>query len=231
MNDNIVDFTSRLQKMKIDAEKPVALQDYELPNTSILMDPALQLDILTQHAADRFLNGDMEANKIHRLLNCVKYVFEGLMPKFELKTNIITRMLPNQERTLTAYSVYCWGMSIDRMRSNAGDVVSEFRPSYQIEAQLMEFEEGTTIDRGTIYPEDWMEFTHEVDDAITKRTPRHFIKQMNSLVRINGGQGVLTDDGGYLVALPYGGQLGVMIALKLENPITLIPVEDRKKPE
>lgn len=228
MNDNIVDFTSRLQKMKIDAEKPVALEDYELPNTSILMDPALQLDILVQHAADRFLNTDMEANKIHRLLTAVQYVFHGLMPKFELKTNIITRKLPI-EKTLTAYSVYCWGMGMDRMRTDANEVATQFRPSYQIEAQLMEFEEDTVIDRGTIYPEDWMEFTFEADDVITKRTPRHFIKQMNSLVRINGGQGVLTDDGGYLIVLPYGGQLGVMIALKLEHPIVLMP-EDQRKP-
>lgn len=228
--DNIVDFTKHLQKMKINAEKPVALKDYELPNTAILMDPALQLDILVHHAAGRILDGDLEANKVHRLLTFMRYIFDGLMPKFDLKTNVVTRKLPGED-SLTSYSIYCWGMPMNRMRSNAGDVVNEFRPSYQLEAQLMEFEEGTTIDKGTIYPEDWMEFEFSVDDEITKRTPRHFIRQMNSLVRINGGQGVLTDDGGYLIALPYGGRLGVMIVLKIEHPIKLIPEDQRKKPE
>lgn len=230
MTDNIVDFTTRLQQMRIDAEKPKAIDDYQLPNTSILMDPALQLGILVQHTADRFLNGDLEANKIHRLLIFIQYIFDGLMPKFDLKTNVVVRKIPNED-SLTSYSVYCWGMPMERMRSNEGGVANEFRPSYQIEAQLMEFDEGTTIDKGTIYPEDWMEFEFSVDDEITKRTPRHFIKQMNSLVRINGGQGIVTDDGGYLIALPYGGRLGVMIVLKIEHSIKLIPKDQRKTPE
>lgn len=230
MNDNIVDFTTRLQQMKIDDETPKAIDDYQLPNTSILMDPALQLGILVQHTADRFLNGDLEANKIHRLMTVIQYIFDGLMPKFDLKTNVIVRKIPSED-SLTPYSVYCWGMPMGRMRSDEGEEDIEFRPSYQIEARHMEFDEDTIIDKGTIYPEDWMEFKFSVDDEITKRTPRHFIKQMNNLVRINGGQGTMTDDGGYLIALPYGGHIGVMVALKIEHPITLIPEDQRKKPE
>ncbi|MNF06339.1 hypothetical protein D3C80_2062710 [compost metagenome] len=64
---------------------------------------------------------------------------------------------------------------------------------------------------------------------MTKRLPRHFIKKMNSLVTINGGQGILTSDGEYMVVIPWGGTIGIVVALKLENPITLVPEEERKR--
>ncbi|MNC18896.1 hypothetical protein D3C76_866630 [compost metagenome] len=229
MDNKIVDFTSRLQKIKQTAENPVPLEDYNLSAQALIMDPALQIGVMVEFAASKYMNGNLEANKIHRLLECIRYIYDGFMPKFEFKTSVAVRQLPNED-SLTSYSVYCYGMSMDRMRTNAGDVVDEFRPSYRMEAQLMEFEEDFVIDKGTIYPDDWMEFDISVDDIMTKRTPRHFIRQMNHLVKINGGMGTLTSDG-YVIVLPYGGRLGVMIALVLENPITLIPEDQRKKPE
>ena len=225
MENNIFDFTKHLQQLKAASEKPIPLEGYALPNTSILMDPALQLDLLVMEAAGNFINGDLEANKIHRLLTLLKYIYEGFMPKFELKSNIVTRQLPG-EKSLTSYSVYAWAMMMERMRTEDPEATAPFRPSYQLELQLMEFDDDFVIDKGTIYPQEWMEFTFSDDEVITKRIPRHFIKKMNNLVRINGGQGVLTDDG-YLVVLPYGGKLGVMIALVLEHPITLLPEDQR----
>lgn len=231
MTDNIVDFTKRLQKIKADAAKPIAIDKYQLPNSSILMDPALQLDLLVQVAADSFISGDLEANKVHRLLTLIQFLYVGFSPQFDLKTCTVTRTLPEEERDLTSYSVYNWAMPMDRMRVNEGDIENHRKFSYQIEAQLVDIgDTDTVIDKGTIYPEDWMEFDIEPDAVITKRTARRFVKQMNELVRINGGQGILTDDG-YLVFLPYGGKLAMMVVLVLENPIKLIPEDQRKKPE
>ncbi|MNP64097.1 hypothetical protein D3C76_1595680 [compost metagenome] len=74
-----------------------------------------------------------------------------------------------------------------------------------------------------------MAFNISPEDCMTKRLPRHFIKKMNSLVTINGGQGILTSDGEYMVVIPWGGTIGIVVALKLENPITLVPEEERKR--
>lgn len=229
MNDNIVDFAQRVQLLREKDESPIPLEDYQLPNTDILMDPSMKLNILLQHTADRFMAGDMDAYKIHRLLSIMDHLFAGFMPAYDLKTTMVVRQLPT-ETAPTEFSVYSWGIGMERMMSR-DDEPMKFCPSYQMEAQLIEVEEGTVTKRGTIYPEDWMEFEFAEDDIITARTPRHFIRRMNDLVKINGGKGIVTQEGSYLVMLPYAPRLAYMVVLALENPITLIPVDQRKKPE
>lgn len=229
MDKNIVNFTQRLEAMKEAAEKPVPIEEYNLSVQSLIMDPALQISVMVEFAANKYMNGDLNANKVHRLLEVIRFIYNGFMPPFDLKTSIAVRKIPSEE-DLTSYSVYCYGMGMDRMRTNEGDILNEFRPSYRMEAQLIGFEDDFIIDKGTIYPEDWMEFDITVDDIMTKRTPKHFIRQMNQLVKINGGMGTLTSEG-YAMVLPYSGQYGIMVVLLLENPIKLIPEDQRKKPE
>ncbi|MNC15561.1 hypothetical protein D3C76_1006160 [compost metagenome] len=228
MDNNIVDFTTRFQLKKELAEKPVPLEGYQLPNSEILMDPSLKLNVLLQHSADKFLDGDMDAYKIHRLLSLMAHVYAGFVPTFDLKTSMVIRKLPT-EASPTDFSVYSWGIAMDRMLNRENEETPSFRPSYQLEAQLIEVDEGTVTKVGTIYPDEWMDFSFAEDDIITARTPKHFIRRMNDLVKINGGKGILTSEGGYLVALPYGGRLAYMIALVIENPIVLLP-EDQRKP-
>jgi len=227
MSDNVFDFAQRLQQLQAKAETPVPLEQYRLDAAALIMDPALQLDTMLTHAAGLFNEGDLDQRHIHRLLTVLKYVYEGVHPEFDLKTSIIPRMFPNEEGS-TRWSVYTWGMNMARMR-NDGVPTPGFHPSFQLEANITEFDEGSTIDKGTIYPEDWMVFDIAEEDCMTKRLPRHFVKKMNSLVTINGGCGVLADDGTYMVVLPWGGRLGLVLALALENPITLIPEEERKR--
>jgi hypothetical protein len=229
MDNNIVDFTHRFQMKKDLAEKPVPLEGYQLPNSEILMDPSLKLGILLQHTADKFLDGDMDAYKIHRLLTLMNHIYDGFVPTFDLKTSMVIRKLPTEESP-TDFSVYSWGIAMDRMINKDNSVAPGFRPSYQLEAQLIEVDEGTVTKVGTIYPDDWMEFEFAEDDIITQRTPKHFIRRMNDLVKTNGGKGIVTSEGSYLVALPYGGKLAYMIVLALENPIKLLPEDQRKKP-
>jgi len=230
MTNNIVDFTQHVQLLRANAEQPIPVEDYQLPNSDILMDPSLKLDILLRHASNRFLDGDMEAYKIHRLLDLMQFLYNGFIPTYDLTTAMVVRRLPN-ESPPTDYSVYSWGIALDRMINKADNTPMPFRPSYQLEAQLIEIEEGSVTKAGSIYPEDWMEFTFPEDDIITARTARHFVRRMNELIKINGGKASFLEGGWYVVEIPYGPRMAYMVALVLENPITLIPVEDRKKPE
>ncbi len=219
MNDNVVDFTKRLQQLHTETEHPVVIDEYRLDAAGLIMDPSLQLDTLLHRACGKFSNGELDQANIHRLLAILKYVYEGVLPAFNLKMNTIPRKYPNEEG-ITQWSVYTWGMDFDRMRAIDPKALA-FEPSYELEARVIEFDEATVIDKGTIYAVDRMIFDIGTDDCMTSRLPRHFISRMNSLVSINGGCGVLSDDGSYMVVLPWGGRLGLVVELALEKPITL----------
>lgn len=222
--DNVIDLATRLKHMEEQSEKAVPLPQYNLPNTALLMDPALQLDLLIGSAIDEFTNSVFEATHFHRMFTLLKYIFEGVCPMAETKTGFSGRQYP-VESGIAKHSVYCWGMSIGRI-SVDGDVSKNFRPSYQIQLHVEDFGPDFKIDEGTICPESWMQFDIGEDDIMTTRLPRHFVKKMNSLVRINGGQGRLHGDG-YLVVIPYGGTLALVVNLILENPIQLLPADQR----
>ena len=54
--DNVIDLGARLKHMEEQSEKAVPLPQYNLPNTAVLMDPALQLDLLIGSSIDEFTN-------------------------------------------------------------------------------------------------------------------------------------------------------------------------------
>lgn len=220
MSDNIIDLTKRIRDLQNRPEQITPVEEYDLGQTGILMDPSLKLDVLTQHAAKQFTNGDLSTYKIHRLLDILRSIHQGIVPCLDLKSTIHVRQI-TEGGDNPQYSVYMWTMPIARMSEEQPAKTNRY--SYQIEVRMLDIKEGSVTKEGWIYPVENMEFSFSEDEVITTRTARHLVSSMNNLIKINGGTARITDDGGYLVALPYGPKLAYVIMLSLEQPIVLTP--------
>lgn len=223
MSDNIVDFTQRLQS-KATSNIAIPVEAYQLGAQALVMDPCFQLDYMSKLATGEFASGDVSAAKIHRLLRVMRYLYEGVVLPFDLRSHVAVRHRPDQKQSI-AFSVYNWAMPLDRMAAEPEGK----RFSYQLEVGLIELEDMGRLEPCGIYPPEWMGFDIPEDDVMTARFPKHIIKKMNELVVINSGRGVITEDGAYMIALPDSGIHALVAILELERPIRLLP-EDQRQP-
>lgn len=226
MSDKIISLTERLNKRAEDAERAVALPQYELPNTSILMDPLLQLTTLQESAFNRFSENDLSAAVYYQLFGVLKFIVTGVVTSFDIKWRSVGREYPHKSK-IYQKSVYLWAGSMNRIleAKEAGD--DSLYPDLQIEVGYYDFTDGDevfVIDKGVIYPDERMVFTIP-ESGIPVRNVRHIVRQMNALVRNNGGFGSVGEKG-YSVVLPYSGQTGMVISLVLENEITMLSNEE-----
>jgi hypothetical protein len=216
---NVFDLSDHVKKLQANQDRPVPLEDYNLPNTRLLMDPALQLSMLSAHSIDEFVDGQFEAAKIHRMFTLLKFMFNGVAPEFDLATGFAVRE-NNIEKKAFSHSIYAYGHALARVKTD-DDGVTTCVHSFEIEVSHCEFDGDDSIDSGIFFPVEEMRLDIPKESCMSVHTARHFIRKMNELIQINGGFGAYVENG-YAVAIPYSGMVGTLIFIRFENPIVKI---------
>ena len=210
--DKIVDFASFANKRQPADVFPVAIQEYALPGSAMLMEANTQLDLITLCAQQDVMDGNVRGLKVQRFINVLKFMFHGVSLPFLTHSNFIVRSLPVESPS--SLSVYGW-VSVMPTPEELADPRA-FDPELKIEVGIMDFENESDIVKNMICDDSKMTFPVK---GISERIPKSIIKSMNNLVRINGGTGYRAD-GGYFIVIPYSGKYGLYVFATLLEPIT-----------
>jgi len=212
---SIADFIKRKEEAE---PRLIVLDDYTIDASHLILDFDSKIRLLQAMSINRWVNNkDVRSADISKLVSVLVKVMQWVILPPDMMGNISAREQDTPEKLL---SLYLFATPVTRIAEIDSPTVDD--QAFQLEVSFIDHEAETVVNTGRIIDVDDINISQKDDNFMNLMITKQVLRNMNSLVGVNGGKGIMaTGEGAYVVFIPHTVTKSVMIVLRGDMPFTV----------